>query len=1140
MNLSQSQNVTEAQYRSLVQNLPIGVYRNLPGSAGKFIVANPAFLNMFGLESEAELQYFSPSDFYINPAERETFSDNLLSQGRVSGIEFHLKKKDGTPIWGSITARVIRDDFSGEVAFFDCAIEDITDRKRAEDELLQRAQELATLHAVSLDITTPDKLPGLLQTIVERATRLLNANGTNLYLCNAELQEVYLAAQYSSSQQKHTRVVLRYGEGAAGRVAQNGQALIIDDYRTWEGRSATYESEQPNTAMLSVPMIWQGKTIGVIQVLDNVQFRQFINPNLDLLSLFANQAAISIVNTRLYEAERRQRQEAETLREAAQAVSESLEPTQVLRVILDQLKRVLTFDTASVLLLQDKDKPAFVVGLGYQDENLTSQSARNMLKDSPILSQMVQDLQPVVISDVRLHPGWKWVAGAEHVRSFMAVPIIFRQMMIGALMADNSQTNYFNTDDVRTVQSLAQHMAIAIKNADLFKAEEKRSTQLEFLRQASLSLTASLNLDAVLNAILRSVIGLLPGVRDAHIFLYFPDRDGSLEFGAALWADGQRDVPYAKPRPDGLTYTVARQGEPILVADISVDPIFKNTPQEWSGSIIGLPLKIGSRVVGVMNVAHAEAGAFSQDDLSILGLLGDQAAIAIENARLYQQIQLLTASLISQQKRLENLVEHLPVGVLLLNANYDILAINPVGREIALAIKLISQDGLQIAPDLTTLRDLLARHREPWPVEIGFDGPPKRIFEAQARSVGELHNEGERQWVLMVREITQERDNQLRIQMQERLATVGQLAAGIAHDFNNIMAAIMVYTDLLLGDLDLRSASRDRLKIIYDQVQRAASLIRQILDFSRRSVLEQSTLDLLPFIKELDKLLVRILPETIRLELVYQAGTYLVHADPTSLQQVFMNLAVNSRDAMPAGGVLTFKLGCLHIDQDERPPLSDLHPGDWILVSVKDTGEGIPPDVIPHIFEPFFTTKPVGSGTGLGLSQVYGIISQHDGHIDVKSRVGEGTEFCLYLPALPVPINELFVPENNLDMDGGGRTILLVEDDPVTRQAMQVLLEVQNYHVLSASNGLEALQSYEHTYDRIALVISDVVMPRMGGVTLYHTIREKWSNVKMLFITGHPLENENQALLEGGHVRWLQKPFSVTDLNKAIKYLLEL
>jgi signal transduction histidine kinase/CheY-like chemotaxis protein len=472
--------------------------------------------------------------------------------------------------------------------------------------------------------------------------------------------------------------------------------------------------------------------------------------------------------------------------------------------------------------------------------------------------------------------------------------------------------------------------------------------------------------------------------------------------------------------------------------------------------------------------------------------------------------------------------------VLVLDADCRLIIVNSIGREV-LGVLETGELGLALSHLGPLSLDALFTHRDdPLPVEVNLPGPPHRVFEFQLRALGIDRP----QWVITIRDVTQERQNQARIQMQERLATVGQLAAGIAHDFNNIMAAILVYTDLLKRDLDLFPAARERLVIIQQQVQRAASLIRQILDFSRRSVMEQSTLDLLPFIKELDKLLARVLPETIRLDLTYQPEVYLVNADPTRLQQVFMNLAVNARDAMPNGGALCFELSRLSLQPLDVPPTPYLPAGDWIVITVTDTGSGISTEVMPHIFEPFFTTKPVGQGTGLGLAQAYGIIKQHGGYIDVRSRVGEGTSFIIYLPALPAPEIEAPRTDERAAMDGQGEVILVVEDDEVTRDALRALLESENYAVLTASNGVEALRIYVQQSVNIDLVISDVVMPEMGGVALYHQLRERWPQVKMLFITGHPLQEENQALLEESRVSWLQKPFSVADFGHAIQTLL--
>jgi CheY-like chemotaxis protein len=213
-------------------------------------------------------------------------------------------------------------------------------------------------------------------------------------------------------------------------------------------------------------------------------------------------------------------------------------------------------------------------------------------------------------------------------------------------------------------------------------------------------------------------------------------------------------------------------------------------------------------------------------------------------------------------------------------------------------------------------------------------------------------------------------------------------------------------------------------------------------------------------------------------------------------------------------------------------------PGAWICIHVRDTGVGIPLEEQSHIFEPFFTTKPVGQGTGLGLAQVYGIIKQHDGYIDFESQVGEGTQFSIYLPALSEPEQVLKEDGYFMVLDGGGKVVLLVEDDSATRDALKAMLSIHNYRVLTAENGTGALEHLQNNADDIVLVVSDIVMPQMGGFDLYEKIQQHWPQIEILFITGHPLDDQKQQILQQDKVHWLQKPFTVQEFNQTLINLL--
>jgi CheY-like chemotaxis protein len=376
---------------------------------------------------------------------------------------------------------------------------------------------------------------------------------------------------------------------------------------------------------------------------------------------------------------------------------------------------------------------------------------------------------------------------------------------------------------------------------------------------------------------------------------------------------------------------------------------------------------------------------------------------------------------------------------------------------------------------------------------------------------------------------------------------VGQLAAGIAHDFNNNLAVITLYSQLLQRSQNLSLKERDKLAIIAEQAKRAAGLTAQILDFSRRSVLKQQTLDLAPFLKELAKLLERTLEEHILVKLKLGSGPFLVNADPTRIQQVMMNLAINARDAMSDGGELAIGLTRASSDAGRTGCPYVTPAGEWIKLTVSDTGIGIPADVLPHIFEPFFSTKAPGEGTGLGLAQVWGIVQQHQGHITVASQAGKGTTFTLCLPALKVAQQNDRSQRVAAIPTGKGELVLIVEDDAGIRSALGASLVDLNYRVMEAANGREALaivddqaaNQSDGPEDRIALVLSDVVMPEMDGQTLFRRLKEKRAGIKMVMMTGHPLDKKLENLKDKDLNGWLSKPPSLADLAQTISQALK-
>jgi PAS domain S-box-containing protein len=493
-----------------------------------------------------------------------------------------------------------------------------------------------------------------------------------------------------------------------------------------------------------------------------------------------------------------------------------------------------------------------------------------------------------------------------------------------------------------------------------------------------------------------------------------------------------------------------------------------------------------------------------------------------ERAKLVTQIR-------AQARQMRMVLDTVPEGVLVLDAQNRAIMTNRVADQ---EIPLLA--GAAVGDTLTHLGDRK--------LEELLTSPPKglwhevasgsRSFEVIARPI---ENGAEAQgWVLVLRDVTTEREVQRRMQQQERLAAVGQLAAGIAHDFNNIMSVIVLYAQLVRRSPGLPADVERRMETIADQAGHATELIQQILDFGRRSVLERRPMDLAPFLKELIKLLERTLPESIEIGLTYGTDAYKVNADPTRMQQAIMNLAVNARDAMPQGGQLRISLQRLRVVQEKSAPLPGMAAGEWVRLTVSDSGTGIPPDVLPHIFEPFFTTKAPGKGSGLGLAQVYGIVKQHEGELDVRSKEGQGTTFLLYLPALEKAEFEAAFAVVGEPVRGQGQCVLVVEDNAETRHALVDSLELLGYRALTAASGRQALETLERRGDEIDLVLSDVVMPEMGGVPMLHAMRERGWSVPVVMLTGHSLQDQLEGLRAQGMIDWLPKPPSLEQLARVI------
>lgn len=410
------------------------------------------------------------------------------------------------------------------------------------------------------------------------------------------------------------------------------------------------------------------------------------------------------------------------------------------------------------------------------------------------------------------------------------------------------------------------------------------------------------------------------------------------------------------------------------------------------------------------------------------------------------------------------------------------------------------------------------------------------IFAGRVEEAGEVAG-----LIVHVLDATDHHNLEVQLAQSQKMQAIGQLAGGIAHDFNNQLTATLGFCDLLLARHGPGDPSFDDIMQIRGNAKRASSLVRQLLAFSRKQKLEPVVLDVKEALRDLHKMLGRLLGANIELRLEDGARAAFVRVDPGQFDQVIINLAVNARDAMPGGGVLTIRTSPLTIDEDVRRGPDLMTPGNYVLIEVADTGVGIPKEVIGNIFEPFFSTKEVGAGTGLGLSTVYGIVHQTGGFIFVDSASGEGAVFSIYLPAcaeaagrseMPTALPAPPVAEADL---GGRGTILLVEDEDAVRVFAARALRNKGYRVLEATNGENALDVITARDEDIDLIVTDVVMPAMDGHTLVRMARRELGRVKVILVSGYADEGTNGSHEQNTAVHFLPKPFTLADLAGKVK-----
>ncbi len=641
-------------------------------------------------------------------------------------------------------------------------------------------------------------------------------------------------------------------------------------------------------------------------------------------------------------------------------------------------------------------------------------------------------------------------------------------------------------------------------------------------------------------AAVHSIVDELMHARNFYIALYDPTTD-LLTF--PYFVDEYDSAPAPKKLGRGLTDFLIRSGEPLLATPEVLQAMEDRGEVARNGSRsldwMGVPLKVNSHTFGALVVqTYSKNIRFVERDKEILTFVARQLASAVEIKRNEQALR-------RSEARYRSLVQSSVYGIYRSSLEGRFLDVNPalitiLGYESAEEVLLLDPERDVFAHPGEHER-LVAEFRRSGRLD-GVEVKWKRrdggtiTVRISGRAVSSADEPAD---VLeaIAEDVTDRRALEDQFRQAQKMEAVGRLAGGVAHDFNNLLMVIGGYAEVILNELDPSDPLHEKGRAIQLAADRATTLTRQLLAFSRKQLLELKVVDVNSIVQDMERLLRPLIGENVELLTILAHQSAHTRADAGQLEQVLMNLVVNAKDAMPAGGTLTIQTQTTVIDENHRRGQQFIRPGNYVMLSVSDTGMGMDRETQSRIFEPFFTTKEKGKGTGLGLSTVYGIVKQTGGYVMVQSEVGRGTTFQIYLPLVEEAAEKHTVSAPDITL-GGTETILLVEDEESVRQLVRDTLAAKGYQLIDADNGEAGLAAAAAHSGKIDLVITDVIMPGIGGRELVKQLTASRPETKVLYLSGYT----EDAIVSDGSIEkgtaFLQKPFTLQNLSRKVREVL--
>jgi signal transduction histidine kinase/HAMP domain-containing protein/ActR/RegA family two-component response regulator len=591
------------------------------------------------------------------------------------------------------------------------------------------------------------------------------------------------------------------------------------------------------------------------------------------------------------------------------------------------------------------------------------------------------------------------------------------------------------------------------------------------------------------------------------------------------WPDGVVGKAMVRAEPTTQAGFTLTAGEPVVVPDLRMEMRFHGAPFLIENGVISsvtVAIATNEATFGVLGAHTTHARTFTEDEVHFLLSIGHVLAMAVQRIRSESEMQ-----------KLASFAQLNPNPAIELTDEGRVTYSNTAARDLANSLGAEDPE-LLLPPNSSEVIDACV------------------VCRKSAENVESQRNGRTLSWSFhpvpgaplvhaYFEDITERLSLEAQLRQAQKMESVGQLAAGVAHDFNNMLTVIQGHAGMLQASKTLEQRAVTSAQAIFYAAERAAGLTRQLLMFSRKNVMQPALLDLREVMGNMSKMMQRLLGETVLLQFVPPTEVPLVKGDPGMLEQVIMNLAVNARDAMPRGGILTINLFVVEIDAAGAREHPEARPGIFVCLRVSDTGCGMDTATMARIFEPFFTTKEVGKGTGLGLATVYGIVKRHEGWIEVASQVARGTTFDIFLPASTAPMATRPKQQAQTSQtEGGQETIMVVEDEPVLREMAVEILKDCGYQVMQARSGADALQVLADHPNGLDLLLTDVVMPDgISGVDLALKLRTSRPALKIVFASGYSVEDLDTDFIRHGSASFLQKPYTHYSLAKMVRESLD-